>query len=99
MKINYSDFLNEVEKDSGLNIEIVKKITTSFIKIAKQHMLNCDEINILNFCKFYAGEAQTTHVYNFQEKQTTTIPNRILPKCEFVRAFKDKFKKEIKKQA
>lgn len=94
VKVNYNDLLKEVSEDTGYSFKDVKAIVNSFVRCIKQHILKNNEVNILAFCKFKLGQLSSRKAYNFQQGEVTIMNGRWLPKCEFVRDYKQQFNKQ-----
>jgi integration host factor subunit beta len=92
MKVNYNELLKEVSRDTGISVKDVKLVVNSFIDKIKDKLVKGFEINILTFCKFKPAEVSERNAYSFKLGKVTGVPKRLLPKCDFVREFKQQFK-------
>jgi nucleoid DNA-binding protein len=83
MKVSQVSLIKEVAEDTGLEINDIKLIIESFIKIVKKHLFNGNAVNLTKFVKFKIESAAAKKTYNFSLKQVCELPPRQLPKAEF----------------
>ncbi len=79
IKMNKTEFVNEVYQKTKLTKKDCKLCIDAFIDVIRDALKSGESVTLSNFGKFKVSERKTKSMYSFKTKQTELIDKRKTP--------------------